>query len=82
MNWQSLEKERDLHRIGDHTYNGKTIEEVEKTVSRFNMHEADKMQYLENCKRVIENLRSGYNLHENDFLRNRNFELVNYSLMN
>lgn len=82
MNWIVLENERALHEKGDHTYNGKTIEEIHTSLTSSRMHEVDKRQYVENCERVIENLRSGYNLHENDFLRNRNFELLNYSFTN
>ena len=42
------------------------------------MAEDHKIQYLNNCKQVINNEASGFNLNYNEALRNYNFNLIRF----
>jgi hypothetical protein len=57
------------------TYNGLTLEQIKNNLPP-NMAEVHKMQYLNNCKEVINNEASGFNLDYNEALRNYNFNLI------
>jgi hypothetical protein len=57
------------------TYNGLTLEKIKLNFPP-NMAEVHKMQYLNNCKQVINNEASGFNLDYNEALRNYNFNLI------
>jgi hypothetical protein len=61
------------------TYNGLTLEQIKLNFSP-NMAEVHKMQYLNNCKQVIQNEASGFNLDYNEALRNYNFNLIRFYL--
>lgn len=56
-------------------YNGKTLEQIEANLPT-KMIQLHKDMYLNNCKRVIECLASGYNLNEVDIIKNANFILI------
>jgi hypothetical protein len=57
------------------TYNGLTLEQIKNNLPP-NMAEVHKRQYLDNCKQVIKNEASGFNLDYNEALRNYNFNLI------
>jgi hypothetical protein len=59
------------------TYNGLTLEQIKKNFPP-NMAEVHQMQYLNNCKQVMENEASGFNLDYNEALRNYNFNLIRF----
>ena len=63
------------------TYNGYTLEQIENNLPP-NMAEVHKLQYLNNCKQVIKNQISGYNLDYNEALKNSNFNLILFYLEN
>ena len=59
------------------TYNGLTLEQIKNNLPS-NMAEDHKIQYLNNCKQVINNEASGFNLNYNEALRNYNFNLIRF----
>lgn len=61
------------------TYNGLTLEQIKNNLPP-NMAEDHKLQYLNNCKQVIQNEDSGFNLDYNEALRNYNFNLIRFYL--
>jgi hypothetical protein len=62
---------------GDNTYNGYSINQIEKM--QFNgWIEQHKQMYIDNCKRVIECQLTGYNSHDIEYLKNTNFNLVKH----
>lgn len=63
------------------TYNGYTLEQIKNKLP-LNMAEVHKLQYLSNCKQVIKNQISGYNLDYNEALKNYNFNLIRFYLEN
>ena len=56
-------------------YNGMTILQVRNNLPS-NMTQGHKELYLKNCKEVIKNQLSGFNLDYNEFLKNSNFRLI------
>ena len=60
-------------------YNGLTLEKIKNNFPS-NMIEAHKVQYLQNCKQVINNQQSGFNLDFNECLKNSNFNIINFYL--
>jgi len=63
-------------------YNGLTFEQVKVKVDKHpKMSEQEKTLYLSNVKQVIENNRTGYNLHNNKYLMNTNFNLISKHLI-
>lgn len=62
-------------------YNGYTLEEIQKNLPK-NMIELHKKIYLDNCKQVIKNQLSGYNLDYNETIKNTNFNLITFYLNN
>ena len=63
------------------TYNGYTLEEIQKNLPK-NMIELHKKIYLDNCKQVIKNQLSGYNLDYKETIKNTNFNLITFYLIN
>jgi|VirMetMinimDraft_7_1064189.scaffolds.fasta_scaffold08517_3 hypothetical protein len=63
------------------TYNGLTIEQIENNLP-LNMIDLHKKQYIDNCKEVIKNQLSGYNLGYNECIKNTNFNMVKFYLNN
>lgn len=61
------------------TYNGLTLEQIKNNFP-LNMADVHKLQYLNNCKQVIKNQISGYNLDYNEALKNYNFNLILFYL--
>ena len=61
------------------TYNGYTLEEIQKNLPK-NMIELHKKIYLDNCKQVIKNQLSGYNLDYNEAIKNTNFNIITFYL--
>jgi hypothetical protein len=62
-------------------YNGYTLEEIKKNFPK-NMIELHKKMYLDNCKQVIKNELSGYNLDYNEAIKNTNFNIIKFYLNN
>jgi len=64
-------------------YNGLTFEQVKAKVDKHpRLTEQEKTLYLSNARQVIENKRTGYNLHNNKYLMNTNFNLISKHLIN
>jgi O-succinylbenzoate synthase len=74
MNYTALNAERKLSKQKEHTYNGYTIAELKERIRQLN--NVHQKLYLSNAAKVIHNLKTGLNLHENESLRNENFNLT------
>lgn len=56
-------------------YNNKTIEQIEQNLPP-NMSDFHRLEYINNCKKVIERQTTGYNLNEIEGIKNYNFILI------
>lgn len=56
-------------------YNNKTIEQIEQNLPS-NMSDFHRLEYINNCKKVIERQTTGYNLNEIEGIKNYNFILI------
>lgn len=56
-------------------YNNKTIEQISNNLPS-NMPDFHRLEYLENCKKVIERQMTGYNVNEIEGIKNYNFILI------
>jgi len=80
MNWDALDYYRNMPEEDKPLYNGMTIEQIENNIreSMSNIHEKE---YLDNCRQVITNQMTGYNLNQIDSIKNYNFDLTMYYLV-
>ena len=61
------------------TYNGYTLEQIQNNLPK-GMIERHKIEYIDNCKEVIELQKNGYNIERQNSLKNYNFNLISFYL--
>ena len=64
---------------GDSTYNGHTMEEI-KNMPFLGWDKEHKIQYINNCREIIESQLTGRDEGHAECLKNTNFNLVNFYL--